>query len=103
MTTPARKIFDEQVLPLFQERESQAKWIERARKVAVEIAKSRGFVTADDVWHRCPPSSDFEPRVMGAVFHRDSGLVKTGQYINSIRKASHGRPIPKWTWPPKVQ
>lgn len=100
-TNPARKIFDEQVLPLFQERESQAKWIERARKVAVEIAKSRGWVTSDDIWAHCPPDKDFEPRVMGAVFAHQ-GLVKNG-YVNSTRKACHGRPLARWEMPPKVQ
>ena len=101
MTTEARKIFDEQVLPLFQERESQAAWIERARKVAVELAKSHGYVTSDMIWSKCPPSSDFEPRVMGAVF-ANQGLVKDG-YVQGTRKAAHGRPIAKWTLPEKVQ
>lgn len=97
----ARAIFDKEVLPLFQERESQAKWIERARKVAVEIARSKGFVTADDIWHRCPPSSDFEPRVMGAVF-ANQGLVKDG-YVAGTRKISHGRPQARWIMPERKQ
>jgi hypothetical protein len=101
MTTEARKIFDEQVVPHFQERESQAAWIERARKVAVEIAKTRGYVTSDLIWDKCPPSSDFEPRVMGAVFSHQ-GLVRDG-YVNSGRKACHGRPIAVWKLPERKQ
>lgn len=101
MTTPARKIFDKEVLPLFEERESQAKWIERARKVAVELARTHGYVTSDMIWSKCPPPSEFEPRVMGAVF-ANQGLVKDG-WVQGTRKVSHGRPISKWVLPPKVQ
>jgi hypothetical protein len=101
MTTAARKIFDDSVLPLFEERESQAKWIERARKVAVEIAAKRGWVTADDIHDKCPPPEGSDKRVMGAVF-AGQGLVKDG-YVNSIRKACHGRPCAVWRLPLKVQ
>jgi hypothetical protein len=101
VTTEARKIFDEQVLPHFQERESQAKWIERARKVAVEIAARKGSVCSDDIHDKCPPPEGSDKRVMGAVF-ADQGLVKTG-YKNSIRRECHGRVITVWSLPEKVQ
>jgi hypothetical protein len=101
MTTEARKIFDTQVLPLFQERESQAKWIERARKMAVELAKTHGYVTSDMIWSKCPPDKEWEPRVMGAVFAKQ-GLVKDG-YTQGTRRISHGRPVLRWKLPEKVQ
>lgn len=97
MTTPARQIFDKAILPVFEE--SQAAWIERARAVALEIARTRGWVTSDDLHFRCPPPASVDKRVMGAVFApRETGLVKDG-YVNSARKACHGRPIPRWKLP----
>lgn len=101
MTTAARKIFDESVLPLFEERESQAKWIERARKVAVEIAARRGWVSSEDIHDKCPPPEGSDKRVMGAVF-AGQGLVKVG-YAEGTRKVAHGRPVMRWRLPEKVQ
>lgn len=98
-TNPARQIFDKSVLPAFEE--TQAAWIERARKVAVEIAARRGWVTADDIHDKCPPPASSDKRVMGAVF-ADQGLIKDG-YVNSIRRACHGRPVARWKLPEKPQ
>ena len=87
--TEARKIFDGEILPLFEQ--SRAAWLAEARLVALKICKKRGYVTADEVRKVCPIPPGIDPRVMGAVFIRS--LFRKVAYVNSARRTCHGRPI----------
>lgn len=90
MANPAREIFEQKVLPLFEEH--RAPWIERARIAAERIAQGGKIITIDMVRAECPPPSDVDPRVMGAVFRPLGKWLKVG-YVQGFRTASHGRPV----------
>jgi hypothetical protein len=81
--------FKQSILPLFEEH--RAEWLEEARSAAYKIGCNGGKVTIDDVRRVCPPPVDVDPRVMGAVFLRNTWR-KVG-YMNSRRKDGHGRHI----------
>ena len=70
---------------------SRAHWIATARNVARVVCDEQGFVTADDVRARLPIPSEYDGRVMGAVFCR-SMFRKVG-YQATMIPTSHGRPI----------
>lgn len=66
-------------------------WVERARRVAREIASQRGRVTSDDLHEACPLPADAHHNLMGAVW-RGIGLPVLG-YETSRRPEAHGRVI----------
>lgn len=79
-------VFVQEILPLFDN--ARAEWLAVARESAYQLGQ-RGRVTIDDVRLVCPPPSDVDPRVMGAVFEH-AKWEKTG-YISSTR--GHGRAV----------
>lgn len=87
--TKARKIFDDAILPHFEE--TRAAWLDRARHTAIAIAKKRGVVTADDVHDQIGMPASFDGRVMGGVFIKS--IFKKVGYRNSRRRICHGRPV----------
>lgn len=85
--------FQKNILPLFEEH--RADWLERARSVAADMGRrDEGYVTIDMVRAVCPPPEGCDPRVMGAVFQcgKNGPWEKVG-YVESKRKACHGRPV----------
>lgn len=87
--TAARKLFDQYVLPLFEQTRSD--WLTEARAAARKIAAENGEVNINEVRAICPPPKDIDGRVMGAVFTRKE-FVRIG-FQNSDRKECHGRPV----------
>ena len=94
----------EEALDLLEEKRHE--WISLARKMAVVLLKTRGqdhsddyipTVTSDDLWALCPPPSEINPKVMGAVFRKNAGFKPLG-YVPSKRKQAHARPIREWTF-----
>ena len=71
--------------------ETRAEWLERARGIACDVAHRKGYVTADDIHEFCPPPSEFDPRVIGAVF-QPRMFVKVGM-TQTGRPEAHARPI----------
>lgn len=76
-----------------------------AESHAAFVAKVVAFIrdlgpisfTTDDLWKAFahPP----EPRAMGAAIRqarRDGLIVGTGEYVKSMRRECHARPIPVW-------
>lgn len=90
VANPAKEIFEQEVLPLFEEH--RAPWIERARASAERLGKHGQVVTIDMVRAECPPPPEVDPRVMGAVFRPLGKWLKVG-YVQGFRSASHGRPV----------
>ena len=84
---PARAIFEQQVLPLFEA--NRAQWLDAARATALELGRRQANVTIDDVRAKCPPPANVDPRVMGAVFQMKI-WEKIG-YRQSDRRECHGR------------
>ena len=70
---------------------SRAHWLATARQVARDVCVEQGFVTADDVRARLPIPSEYDGRVMGAVFCK--GLFQKVGYQATMIPTSHGRPI----------
>lgn len=89
MPNPARQIFDQQVLPLFEQ--SRTAWLANARATARYLARKNGQVNINDVRAECPPPDGVDPRCMGAVFS-GKDFIRIG-YIDSSRRQCHGRPI----------
>jgi hypothetical protein len=87
----ARAIFDQAVLPLFEQRPLGQRWVQSARAVARRIAAERGQVTIDDVRAVCPPPDGADPRIMGSVF--TAGEFRQVGRVNSSRRQCHGRSI----------
>jgi hypothetical protein len=84
MTTQSR----DEALDLFEVH--RAAWLAEARQAAILLYRRvERPITVDDVRAECPPPGYYDPRVMGAVF---TGWNAVG-YINSRRRACHGRPI----------
>jgi hypothetical protein len=83
-------LFDQIVLPLFEEHRSD--WLENARAAARRLARTRREITINDVRAECPPPDHIDPRVMGAVFRpaKDWQLVR---YERSNRTTCHNRPV----------
>lgn len=89
MTNAARKIFDTDVLPLFEA--TRADWLKRARLTARYLARKHGSVNINQVRAECPPPDGIDPRVLGAVFTKAE--FECVGFINSDRRTCHGRPI----------
>ena len=91
----------EEALDILEEKRHE--WIALARKYAFNLLSRRGLhqtnpvVTSDDLWALCPPPSDINPKVMGAVFRKNAGFKPLG-YVPSKRKQAHARPIREWTF-----
>ncbi len=91
----------EEALDLLEEKRHE--WIALARKYAFNLLSRRGLhqtnpvVTSDDLWALCPPPSEINPKVMGAVFRKNAGFKPVG-YVPSKRKQAHARPIHEWTF-----
>lgn len=85
----ARALFDQQVLPIFEE--TRADYLARAREWAVHLGRNGRVVTINDVRRKYPPPAGMDPRVMGAVFHRK--LWKVVGYTGSDRRECHGRAL----------
>ena len=76
--------------------EARGPYLDRARDAARNLLSDRESITINDVRSICPPPSDIDPRVMGAVFrHRD--FEATGEFVLSSRETCHRRPIQKFT------
>lgn len=69
----------------------RAKWLERARSLARQIAAAQGWVTVDCIRSHLAPPQDGDPRIMGAILHRSE--FECVRYIQSTRSESHKRPI----------
>ena len=91
----------EEALDLLEQKRHE--WIKQARAFAFNLLSRRGInnpdpvITSDDLWALCPPPSDINPKVMGAVFRKSSGFKPLG-YVPSKRKQCHARPIREWTF-----
>lgn len=66
-------------------------WLIKARKVALDLARTQKQVTCDDVRKRLSPPKNVDGRVMGVLFH-DGNWVCVG-YRRSTRSECHHRPI----------
>lgn len=86
----AQSTFEQLVMPLF-EASNASEWLATARTVAVELGKTGNIVTVDMVREFCPPPSDVDPRIMGAVMPRK--LWERVGYAQSSRAINHNRPI----------
>lgn len=92
MSNPARAIFEQQVLPLFEQ--TRAEYLILARATARLLAHTNGSVTINDVREKCPPPAGIDGRVMGAVFLK-AEFEQLG-YETSDRRTSHGRPVARF-------
>lgn len=70
---------------------ARAKWLERARTLARQIASHQGWVTVDCVRSHLAPPPDGDPRIMGAILTRAE--FECVRYVQSTRSESHKRPI----------
>jgi hypothetical protein len=71
-------------------------FLDQARSIAQSISVSRGSVTADDLWERCPPPANANVKIMGAVF-KGPGWKVIG-FEPSQRKEARARIIRRWVW-----
>ena len=79
------------------EENADALWLGAARTVLEQLARTRTFITSDDVWDRVEMPR--EPRAMGAVLRwgMRGGLIEaTDRTKPSRRKENHGRRIQVW-------
>jgi len=72
--------------------QSRAEYLIQARMVAHRIAKLKKVITINDVREVCPPPSEVDPRVMGAVFNT-SDWEPVGFHLSA---RAHGRIVRKW-------
>lgn len=70
-------------------------YLSAARDAARKLLSERQSITINDVRDICPPPSDIDPRVMGAVF-RHADFEATGEFVLSSRTTCHRRPIQKF-------
>ena len=75
--------------------DDREQWVERARIVAIEIARSTGRVTSDDLRRVFPPPPAMDPRIIGAVF-RSKGLWRRIGWEQTKQPQAHARPIAVW-------
>lgn len=76
-------------------------WKQEAHEAVKILVKSRRAFTGDDVWRLLEHTGlkTSEPRALGAVIHgfaREGLIVPTGNYVKSMRKESHRRPLQEW-------
>jgi hypothetical protein len=71
------------------------RWVDEARKWAVNYCQATGAVTSDEVHFIM--DVDYPPHVncWGAIFH-DKRFVATGERVRSKRPEAHGREIRVW-------
>ena len=74
--------------------EHRPDYLSLARDAARKLLSERDSITINDVRAVCPPPSDIDPRVMGAVF-RHADFEATGEFVLSSRTTCHRRPIQK--------
>ena len=75
--------------------EHRPDYLTLARDAARKLLSERDSITINDVRAVCPPPSDIDPRVMGAVF-RHADFEATGEFVLSSRTTCHRRPIQKF-------
>ena len=75
--------------------EHRPDYLSLARDAARKLLSERDSITINDVRDICPPPSDIDPRVMGAVF-RHADFEATGEFVLSSRNTCHRRPIQKF-------
>lgn len=75
--------------------ETKPGYLWMARDAARKLLETHEAITINQVREVCPPPSDLDPRVMGAVFrHRD--FEATGEFVLSSRELCHRRPIQRF-------
>jgi hypothetical protein len=75
--------------------EHRPDYLTSARNAARKLLETRASITINDVRDICPPPSDIDPRVMGAVF-RHADFEATGEFVLSSRNTCHRRPIQRF-------
>lgn len=93
VANPSKQVFEQQVLPLFEEH--RAAWLAKARATAERLAQGGQIITSDMVRAECPLPEGMNPNVMGAIFRPLKKWKKLG-YIESHRMAAHGRVVGKF-------
>lgn len=79
------------------EQNADQRWLHNARIAILNLARSGGTFTTDDLWATL--RQPHEPRAMGAAIRaavRDGIIHPTGDYRPSRRVACHGRPLRVW-------
>lgn len=79
-------------------RHADSVWMDGASDALAELARSREFLTSDDLWAALamPPR---ESRMIGNAFVRaqSNGLIETtDDHVPSTRPENHGRPVRVW-------
>jgi hypothetical protein len=77
---------------------AQAIWREEVDEVLNQLSLTRIPFTTDDVWALLTTTTQ-EPRALGAAMLRaakDHIIVGTDSYLESLRPASHRRPLRVW-------
>jgi hypothetical protein len=88
-------IFEQEILPLFEDTRSD--WLQIARAEAKRLGKLQPMVSADDVRRNCPPPLGKDPRVMGSIFYPRSDWIRL-KVSRSDRRTCHNRPITFWQY-----
>jgi len=76
-------------------------WIVRAEMIIRQLAVNGQSFSSDDCWRELEQHglTVREPRALGAIMLRlaRAGVIRsTGQYVKSVRKEAHRRPICVW-------
>lgn len=74
-------------------------WRARARSVLEFVARSRGELTADDLWAAGLEVPEHSTNAIGSVFTtaaRDGLIENTHRTIRSARPGNHARAVPVW-------
>ena len=71
---------------------ARAEYLIQARACAYRLAKLKKVITINDVREVCPPPSEVDPRVMGAVFNTED-WEPIGFHLSA---RAHGRMVRKW-------
>ena len=75
---------------------ANAAYLEKARKIAVEIAKDYGGVTIESVTTACPVPEDVDKNVLGTIFN--NGEWRKVNQVRSLRPEAKRRLI--WAYIP---
>jgi len=76
----------------------KAEYLAEVRAIARAIAKTKTWITADDLHEILPVPSGIDPRILGSAFPKADGWVP-GNYVPSRRKINHKRPVRLWRLP----
>ena len=81
-------------------RSHRAVLIAEASRIMVEIARTEGKATTDDVRARMDIPAEVDPRWIGAVPNLlgRKGILRQVGYVKSRRPKAHARPIGVWAW-----